>query len=36
MRWNADSVWTYFVTDNPFGSEADRVLSGARRAMRTD
>jgi preprotein translocase subunit SecA len=30
------STWTYLVTDNPFGSEADRLLSGARRAMRTD
>ncbi|MCW2722679.1 MAG: secA1 [Pseudonocardia sp.] len=25
------STWTYLVTDNPFGSETDRLLSGLRR-----
>ncbi len=28
------STWTYLVTDNPFGSETDRLLSGARKALR--
>jgi len=33
------STWTYLVTDDPFGSEADRFLTGlrtqARRGHRT-
>ena len=28
------STWTYLVTDDPFGSEADRFLSGVRSAVR--
>jgi preprotein translocase subunit SecA len=28
------STWTYLVTDNPFGSETDRLLSRARKARR--
>ena len=28
------STWTYLVTDDPFGSEADRFLTGMRSALR--
>ncbi len=28
------STWTYLVTDDPFGSEADRFLTGVRSAVR--
>ena len=28
------STWTYLVTDDPFGSEADRFLTGVRSAIR--
>ena len=28
------STWTYLVTDDPFGSEADRFLTGLRRQVR--
>ena len=28
------STWTYLVTDDPFGSEADRFLTGVRSALR--
>ncbi len=28
------STWTYLVTDNPFGSETDRLLGRARKALR--
>lgn len=28
------STWTYLVTDNPFGSELDRAVSGLRSALR--
>ena len=28
------STWTYLITDDPFGSEADRVLTGVRSAVR--
>jgi preprotein translocase subunit SecA len=28
------STWTYLVTDDPFGSETDRFLSGVRTALR--
>ncbi len=28
------STWTYLVTDDPFGSETDRFLSGARKVLR--
>ena len=28
------STWTYLITDDPFGSEADRFLTGVRSAVR--
>lgn len=28
------STWTYLVTDDPFGSEADRLMTGVRTAVR--